>query len=229
MNNKIPHYYRIRKCVFWGIITALISLIGIAYFKDNLYDKWLHSQGVEYILFTDMKSSLDDKKNCFLCSHNDSELMGQDSGSMGVLFLNELNIIKFHLADSDKSSGSSHGLSTAFGNNEGISYLSNTFPSIGMASIEITLSKESKLNKDTMQSNLCQDCLDKIAESLSYSKWKKERKEAVPLCLVDFETMEIYSVQDWHKGYMAGNHWVELKPEKEKMEINIFTLLRKDR
>lgn len=42
---------------------------------------------------------------------------------------------------------------------------------------------------------------------MEISKWKRENKEPIPLCLVDFETLEIYSLQDW-KYRIIGYEWI---------------------
>ena len=117
------------------------------------------------------------------------------------------------------------GLSTTFGNNGQLTYCSKSIPTRGMASIEISLPDDYGLDPQVMQNNLCQECLSKIAESLRYSKWKNEKKETVPLCLIDLKTLEIYSLQDWHKGCMIRDYWIEIESDKEEVEVKLFTLL----
>lgn len=43
------------------------------------------------------------------------------------------------------------------------------------------------MKTETIRGHLCQKCLNKVLESLEFRKWKYEKKEAVPLCLVDFK------------------------------------------
>ena len=50
-----------------------------------------------------------------------------------------------------------------------------------------------KLDMNFLAEHLCQKCLDKITESLRYSKWEYEEKKVIPLCIVDFQTLEILS------------------------------------
>ncbi len=42
--------------------------------------------------------------------------------------------------------------------------------------------------------------LDKVAASLEYWKYENEKKEPIPLCLVDFKTLDIYSLQDYYRS-----------------------------
>ena len=72
--------------------------------------------------------------------------------------------------------------------------------------------------------NLCQECLDKVAVSLEGWKWKGEKKEAVPLCLVDFETLEIYPVQNSYSAYFIRDYWVEIEFDENQIEIKTFYL-----
>ena len=61
-------------------------------------------------------------------------------------------------------------------------------------------------------------------ESLVFFKWKNERKEAIPLCLVDFQTLEIYSLQDWQRGCLIRNYWVEIEPVGNEITVNAYTI-----
>ena len=45
-----------------------------------------------------------------------------------------------------------------------------------MASIDVTLQEDYRLDVEFIQNNLCQECLDKVVESLEYTKWKNEKK-----------------------------------------------------
>ena len=75
-----------------------------------------------------------------------------------------------------------------------------------------------------LQRHLCQACLGKVTDSLEISKWKSEKKQAIPLCLVDFKTLEIYSLQDWHVGCSIRDYWVDMEYSREKMEVKVFYL-----
>lgn len=84
-----------------------------------------------------------------------------------------------------------------------------------MASIDVSLPEDYRPDTKMLQEHLCQICLDKITVSLETSKWKYEKKQAIPLCLVDFKTLEIYSLQDWHVGCSIRDYWVDLKYDEE--------------
>lgn len=221
-----PHYYQIRASVFWVLIGILVSFIGAAYFKTDLYEWWIRSGGREEVIFEGMKSNLECKEECFLCGYSSQSLKEryEESDGVGIISLNDWYVFEFELKSCDTDGAENCGLSTTFGNTDQLHYCSKSILARGMASIEITLPDDYSLNPQVIQTNLCQECLDKIGKSLDYSKWKNEKKETVPLCLVDLKTLEIYSLQDWHRGCMIRDYWVEIEPDKEMVGVKLFNI-----
>lgn len=226
------NYYQIRVSAFWGIIGILVMLIGAAYFKDELYETWLQSNGQEDVSLVGIESKLKDQESCFLCGNSNQSLMGyyRKFDTVGLISLNDWYVLDFHLKNYDEDgvevTNAGYGNIT-FGNTGEIIYHSDGSSKSGMASIDVTLQEDYRLDVELIQNNLCQECLDKVVESLNYTKWKNEKKEAVPLCLVDFETLEIYSLQDWHRGCRIRDYWVEIQPDEERnrIEVEVFRLL----
>ena len=114
------------------------------------------------------------------------------------------------------------GTSSTFGNTGEIIYFSESNFHGEMASIEVILPDDYAPKMETLEEHLCQPCLDKVLESLEFRKWKYEKKEAVPLCLIDFETLEIYSLQDWHQGYRIRDYWVEIELDDDEIQIAVY-------
>lgn len=79
-----------------------------------------------------------------------------------------------------------------------------------------------KLDMNFLAEHLCQKCLDKITESLRYSKWEYEEKKVIPLCIVDFQTLEIYSLQDYHAGCMVRDYWINMEYEENEIRVEAF-------
>ena len=107
------------------------------------------------------------------------------------------------------------------GNTGEIIYHAEETPSRGMASIEVTLPENYTVDMDFLPENLCQECLDKVLESMEISKWKREKKEPIPLCLVDFKTLEIYSMQDWHVGQTIRDCWAQMDYEDNVVSVDV--------
>ncbi len=161
----VSQYYRIRKSVFWGLIGGVL-LIGVAYFKDDLHEKWLESRGREDISFTEIESKLKDEKECYLCGDSGRSLMGyyRKFDTVGVISLNDWHVLDLKLKSYDEEGNEikeSSGSSTTYENTKEISYISRGSPSRGMASMDIKLPEDYKLDTDTIQENLCQKCLGK--------------------------------------------------------------------
>lgn len=230
MKKREVHYYRIRRSAFWGIVAVFVLLMGSVYFKDEIYDRWLRSGGREEISFVETESSLKNAEGCFLCGNNNQSLMDyyRKFDTIGVISLNDWYILDFRLKDYDENGEEviqeESGTSMTSGNTGEICYMSHGSPSRGMASIDITLPDDYRLDIEFIQNNLCQGCLDKVTESLHYSKWKNEKKEVIPLCLVDFKTSEIYSLQDWYRGCSMRDYWVEIEPDENRIEVSAFYL-----
>ena len=91
-----------------------------------------------------------------------------------------------------------------------------------MASADIRLPENYRLDISVVQNHLCQTCLDKVTKSLEISKCKIERKECYPLCIVDFETLEIYALQDWRTGMSIRDYWVEMEYDGNEIEVKAF-------
>lgn len=93
-----------------------------------------------------------------------------------------------------------------------------------MAEIDITLPENYKLNKRNLTDHLCQGCLDKVAASLEHWKYENEKKEPIPLCLVDFKTLDIYSLQDYYRSIFIRDYYVEMEFEDNSVETKAFYL-----
>lgn len=215
------YYYRIRAEAFWSTAACVLLLFAGVFFKDDIYERWLHSGGTENVAIEKMKSGLKCVGTCYLCGNSDDSLMDhyRKRDSIGLISINDWYVLDFRLDTSEAEEG--YG-SCESGNTGEIMYSLNNNFSGEMAAVEVILPEDYDLKKEKIQNSLCQQCLDKVVESLEVHKWKNERKKAVPLCLMDFQTLEIYSVQDWHKGCLIGDYWVDIKTEENQIEINAY-------
>lgn len=168
-------YYRIKKWVFWGMVLLFITLITMVGQKEKIREKWLHSQRRVEVSFEGEKSELKDISTCYLCGLNNESLMGgfQGSDDIGIISLLDWYIVELRL-DSYKDS---KGSQIAYTNTGGTFYSTGGSPSRGMANAEIMLPDTYKLDMNFLVEHLCQKCLDKITESLRYSKWEYEKKQ----------------------------------------------------
>lgn len=230
MSGKEKQYYKIRKRHLRIAIGTMLAIIVITYYKQDLYKIWQHKQGREDVTYEGIKSELKNNRECCLCGNSDRSLMGyyRKFDTVGLISLNDWYVVDFGLKEYDEQgnplkSDSAH-TSTQMTNTGEVSIMTSSSPNRGMASIDVGLPENYKPDIKMLQKHLCQACLDKITDSLETSKWKYEKKQAVPLCLVDFKTLEIYAVQDWHIGCSIRDYWVDKEYDEERVEVNAYYL-----
>lgn len=170
-----------------------------------------------------------DVEQCYLCGNSRESLMGyyRKFDTVGLISLNDWYVVDFPLKVYDENGNeieAGDSGSVRYGNTGEISYAVRGMPSRGMAEMEVTLPEKYKVDIEKLQENLCQGCLNKVVGALEYWKWENEEKEAIPLCLVDFETLDIYSLQDMYCSYFIREYFIEMDFEKKKIGIRVFYL-----
>ena len=170
-------YYRIRASVFWTaiIVTGLLfSVIICALFKsentnaaDTNSAEHIETMHMEY---GSISSKLKNTEECYLCGSHANSLMGyyRKFDTVGIIGLNEWYVLDLRLKEYDsegKPTEDSSGTSTSLGNTSWMNYYVNAVPSRGMSSVTLEASNVS-FDKSVIENNLCQDCLDKVTDSL---------------------------------------------------------------
>ena len=218
-------YYKIRKGTFWRIVLCgtVIALVAALLFRAKVISND-RGERIE-VNYTHLKSKLENIDDCCLCGNNAQSLMGYycKFDTIGVISLNDWYVIDLRLKEYDNQGNeieANKGTSIWRTNNENISYDGESTTSHGMADLHISLPEDYKLNEEFLENNLCSNCLDKTIETLEHSYFKNEKSETIPLCVVDFETLELYSMQNHHKAYFVRDYWVELDFDEEN-EINL--------
>ena len=222
-------YYRIRRGLFWLMVGGVVLLALGVYFKEELYEKWMRSGGLEDVTYEGIQSTLEDQGACYLCGSSDYSLVDyyRKFDTIGVISLNDWYVLDFRLKCQDENGNEvngEEGTSSSFGNTGEVIYSTESNFQGTMASITVTLPDGYKLKPEMIQKHLCQKYLDKVLESLEFRKWKYEQKEAVPLCLVDFNTLEVYSLQDWHRGCLIRDYWVEIEPDGNEITVDAYAI-----
>lgn len=234
MSGKETKYYEIRKRYLWIVIGIMLSIIVITYFRHDLLEIWQHKQGREDVSYEGIKSVLEDHEECYLCGSSDRSLMGyyRNFDTIGLISLNDWYVVDFGLKEYDDQgnplkSDDAHTF-TQMTNTGEVFLMTSGSSDRGMASVDVSLPEDYRPDTQMLQEHLCQTCLDKITDSLKTSKWKYEKKQAIPLCLVDFKTLEIYSLQDGHVGCSIRDYWVDMEYDGEKVEVHAYYLPRRE-
>lgn len=225
MRRKI---YRIRASVFYGIILFMTLLVLLAYFHNDLYDIWKRNFGLERITFSGIQSEIADQEACFLCGNDSRSMMEyyRKEGTLGIISLNNLYAIDFRIKEDEDGTGS--GTASSWTNVDGISIKSEGTPSRGMASIDVVLPGGYDVDFEILKNHFCQFCLDKVLGALEYSKWKIENKNPIPVCLVDFETLDVYSLQNSVRNCSVRNYWVVVSHKRNEVVVDAYDLPYKE-
>lgn len=226
-------YYKIRKSVFWACTTVAIMLITalalrIMYLQgmDNVKAESERTETI-YMEYGNIKSKLENTEECYLCGNSNRSLMGyyRKFDTVGIIGLNEWYVLDLRLKEYDGFGNlieDSSGTSDSFGNTSGMNYNVKATPSRGMASATIS-SSNGMFNKEEVQNNLCQECLDKVTDTLK-GYFEKGKEEYLPFCLVDFSTLNLYPVQKMDRAYSVGDYWIEMSYTDSEVEIDAYYL-----
>lgn len=71
---------------------------------------------------------------------------------------------------------------------------------------------------------ISEQSVTKKLDQYKYWKYENEKKEPIPLCLVDFKTLDIYSLQDYYRSIFIRDYYVEMDFENNSVEIKVFYL-----
>lgn len=229
-------YYKIRADVFWMLVICVVAFVVAKNYgkirlpkqvknESNIVKNWQQTEETEPALL----SKLEDNKQCYLCGSSDYSMMDyyRKFDTIGLISLNDWHVLDFQLKNYDENGKEIKGKSSNqmyFGNTGEMFYHSQGTPSRGMAEIKVTLPDDYKLNTDMIENNLCQECLNKVTSTLKYWEPEDEEKRIIPLCLVDFDTLEIYSLQDYYRAYFIRDYWVEMDFKGKEIEIETFYL-----
>jgi len=144
---------------------------------------------------------------------------------LGIIFLNDWNILPFETAVYDENGvkiKNHSGTRSSTGTRDGYQYKTNSIPSNGIAEISVILEEGYAPDIESIQERLCQKCLDKVLGSLEFDRLKKQAREAMPMCLVDFQTLEIYSLQEISHKYYIGDYYVKSFNQKNELQVEVI-------
>lgn len=215
--------YCIKASVLYLGIVVMILFTLLVFCRDDLYQLWKENNGMEKVVYEGAKSELKDKTCCYLCGSSSKSLIEyyRKTASIGIISLNNWYVTDFRIEQSEEVDFRTSSTLTSV---DGILIHSEGTPARGIASIEIDFSENCQVDYEMLEKNLCQSCLGKIMSALEYRKWKVEDKNPVPLCLVDFETLDIYSLQDTLHKYSVRDYWIVSSCEKNRLLVDAYDL-----
>lgn len=230
-------YIKIRKDLLWKGILALIIIILAGLLIIQVHNQFVNKNDnehtpVEYIDITydNLKSKITDKEECFICGSPEMSLMPyyRKFDTLGIISLNDRYVIDLGLKAYDevgKEITDNNNISIHSTTLDNIQYFADSNPSRGMADIKITVNEGVHLDTKNLENNLCSDCLSKVTQVLEHSYEKgTEKEKTIPLCMIDFKTLEVYSMQNFYRGYFVRDYWVELDFNDNEIEVSAYYL-----
>ena len=85
--------------------------------------------------------------------------------------------------------------------------------------MKVSYGEDSILDVEKAKTILCQDCLDKLLAVMETYGPEGEEPKPRDLCLVDFQTLELYSLQEQHASYYIRDYYVRLDQTDDGMEV----------
>ena len=169
-----------------------------------------------------VQSLLEDKSRCWMCGNDDQSLMGQYRGEddLGILCVNNWYVLAMNIRNLDingkpiRTSGMNMGMTTT--GEGGCTFRTEGNPNRGISQVTIDYGKNKDFDARTVQGHLCQKCLDKLLEVMKVYGYVQEDPKPRELCLIDFQTMELYSLQDEKSTYYIRDYYVRIDSGEEK-------------
>lgn len=182
----------------------------------------------EFVTPEPAESHLKDKKKCWMCGNDDRSLIDLFRGSddLGILCVNNWYVLAMNIRSLDKdgqplpTSGMSLGMTTT--GEGGCVFKTETNPDRGISQVTVEYRKNSNFDVEKVQDNLCQTCLNKLLEVMEVYGNKEDDLVPRDLCLIDFQTMELYSLQDFHITYFVRDYYVQIESGEEKQITAVY-------
>lgn len=170
-----------------------------------------------------VKSNVKDKEDCYLCGDHQRSVAWLYNGydDLGVICVNEWYIfdvmVRNHADDGSLTgpSGSASSRYTGNAKKEDCLFYAMSNSDRGISEVDVSYGKNSYLDTEAVREKLCQGCLDKLWEVMEVRVPEGEDANPRDLCLVDFNTLELYSLQGIYSGFSAGDYWVEVDTSDE--------------
>lgn len=171
-------------------------------------------------------SKLKNQEECLLCGENSHSLMGyfRKFDDLGIISVNDWYVLDMKVRNYDEegnltaaSGGSDMGYtSTGEG---GFRFQTNRNTDRGISEVTVEYGKEDVLDQIFAKEHLCQECLDKLWKVMETYGEVGESAEPKALCLVDFQTLELYPLQEQNVSYFVRDYYVQVDAGKEETEV----------
>ena len=170
-------------------------------------------------------SALDDLAECYLCGNHNRSLMSMFRGrdDLGVICVNDWYVMDMQIRNLDGMGGGGSGWTV--GAKGACSFRTDRNPERGISEVTVEYGANSIFDVKKVQNHLCQTCLDKLLEVMNCYRYEGEESGARDICLVDFQTLELYSLQEHYISHYIRDYYVQVDGQdgKELEVTGIYT------
>ena len=226
-------YYLVRIEIIWGmaflLVVFVISLIFLYHSRCEYAEKEGKKVAYEYKIQCSVESGLSDIAECYLCGKNRRSMIGHYRGNddLGIICINQWYIVGLGIRgfeeQSDHNGVQESNRTSSFGTGEGGDFfrISQNF-SRGISEIEIDYGENSIFDLNAVRDQLCQECLDQLLDVMDCYSLEGEEAQPRDLCLIDFQTMELYTLQEHNRSYYIRDYYVQIAMDDSRAEVDAF-------
>ena len=169
-----------------------------------------------------VKSTLDNKEECCLCGSNSRSLMGMYRGKddLGIISLNNWYVLDMGVGkDADGIvDGQNSSRITATGEDGCIFHVDQNHAR-RISEVRIEFGEGNYFDVDKVRGYLCQTCLDKLLDVIDVDV---DSGGPTGLCMIDFQTQELYSLQNQYVTYYIRDYYVKIESGEEKIVTAVY-------
>lgn len=165
-------------------------------------------------------STLSDPAECYLCGNLNRSLMSMFRGrdDLGVICVNDWYVMDMQIRNLDGMGGGGFGWTV--GEEDSCSFQTDRYPERGISEITVEYGANSIFDVKKVQGHLCQTCLDKLLEVMDSCGYEGEEMGAKDICMVDFQTLELYSLQEHYISHYIRDYYVQIDGrDGEELEV----------
>lgn len=214
---KVDTVWR-RKKLFWGLAGTFLLMAVTAGCGDRITGNAERNLDTEMMETTGNDSRLRNAEECYLCGKNEKSQMDylRRFDDLGIICTNNWYVLNMGIRDqneeentADFTDGVQSGY-VAFQEN-GYVFETERIPGRGISRVTIKCGQENKFQTEMVKDILCQDCLDKMVNVMG--------ENIYDLCLVDFQTMELYPLEEGQRSCLIRDYYVESEGQDGEIKI----------
>ena len=171
-------------------------------------------------------STMDNKEESCLGASNSRSLMGMYQGEddLGIISLNNWYVLDMGVgkAEDETMSGQNSSRITATGEGGCIFHVDQNHAR-RISEVRIEYDEENYFDVDKVRGYLCQTCLDKLIDVIDVCG---DSECPVALCMIDFQTQELYSLQEQYVTYYIRDYYVKIESDEEKIVTAVYAPIK---